>query len=66
MSTKHFRTFGAAVAFAAALGSAAPSAAQSPAQVDSAMKAAYDKYKDLAVYVRDRRGKTLATSDALV
>jgi hypothetical protein len=24
-----------------------------------------DKYKDLAVYVRDRRGKGLATSDAL-
>jgi acyl-coenzyme A synthetase/AMP-(fatty) acid ligase len=25
-----------------------------------------DKYRDLAVYVRDRRGKSLATSDALV
>jgi acyl-coenzyme A synthetase/AMP-(fatty) acid ligase len=25
-----------------------------------------DKYKDLAVHVRDRRGKSLATSDALV
>jgi hypothetical protein len=25
-----------------------------------------DKYEDLAVYVRDRRGKNLATSDVLV
>jgi glutaminase len=47
VSTKHSRTFGAAVAFAAALGIAAPSLAQTPAQIDSAVKAAYDKYKDL-------------------
>ena len=47
MSTKSHRMIGTAFAAVAALAVAAPSAAQAPAQIDSAVKAAYDKYKDL-------------------
>ena len=45
MSTKFSRLVGTALVIAAAV--AVPAAAQSPTQVDSALKAAYDKYKDL-------------------
>jgi len=47
VSTKSHRMIGTAFAAVAALAVAAPSAAQAPAQIDSAVKAAYDKYKDL-------------------
>ena len=47
MSTKFFRITGTAVAVAASLAIAASAFAQAPAQIDSAVKAAYDKYKDL-------------------
>jgi glutaminase len=45
MKTRLYRI--AAAALAAALGIAAAASAQQPAQIDSALKAAYDKYKDL-------------------
>jgi glutaminase len=48
MSMKPHKTIAAVVGFLAALAVAAPSApAQTPAQIDSAVKAAYGKYKDL-------------------
>ena len=47
MSTKFSKLLVASVAIGTALAVAVPALAQTPAQIDSALKAAYDKYKDL-------------------